>query len=271
MHYLSKFLGGQSKKRSPKRVKLALVGFGRTGTTSLVRALQQVGYTFLHDDTLVEVADLHRDLWVKDIDMEQFVAECGNRGFDAIFFFSDDFLKWVAEAQDVKVVLSKRDSGRKWAESWLLVTPMVDYFHSRPFIWSPLAESLLPGYFDLIYKNISTQGQPEKYKDLDTLAAAYDAHLVKVRRMVPAERLLEFNVKEGWEPLCEFLGIPVPKTSFPHVNDRAVVRSLVATFWLVTWIWPLGPLLIIYLGQRLLRGLARRISASAASATKKAN
>jgi hypothetical protein len=36
---------------------------------------------------------------------------------------------------------------------------------------------------------------------------------------VPSERLLVWNPKEGWEPLCEFLEVPVPETPLPHVND----------------------------------------------------
>ena len=43
----------------------------------------------------------------------------------------------------------------------------------------------------------------------------------EVKATVPKERLLIFNVKEGWKPLCDFLDLPVPADghSFPHVND----------------------------------------------------
>ena len=37
---------------------------------------------------------------------------------------------------------------------------------------------------------------------------------------LPPERLLVFHPKEGWEPLCDFLGVPVPSHPFPRVNDR---------------------------------------------------
>jgi hypothetical protein len=40
-----------------------------------------------------------------------------------------------------------------------------------------------------------------------------------IRRLVPRERLLEYNVKEGWEPLCKFLGKGVPKGDFTRLND----------------------------------------------------
>lgn len=42
-----------------------------------------------------------------------------------------------------------------------------------------------------------------------------------IRGLVPKERLLEWSVEDGWEPLCEFLGKPVPDEPFPHVNAAA--------------------------------------------------
>ena len=51
-------------------------------------------------------------------------------------------------------------------------------------------------------------------------------HSELVRKVVPGERLLQFDVKEGWDPLCGFLGVERPAGAFPHVNDSdAYVRS----------------------------------------------
>jgi hypothetical protein len=47
----------------------------------------------------------------------------------------------------------------------------------------------------------------------------------KVKRKVAAEKLLVFRVEEGWEPLCAFLGVPVPDVPFPHVNDTQQFQS----------------------------------------------
>lgn len=43
---------------------------------------------------------------------------------------------------------------------------------------------------------------------------------VKIRRIVPKEHLLEYKLDDGWEPLCVFLGKPIPDISFPKVNDQ---------------------------------------------------
>lgn len=42
-----------------------------------------------------------------------------------------------------------------------------------------------------------------------------------IRGLVPKERLLEWSVEDGWEPLCRFLGKPIPEEPFPHVNAAA--------------------------------------------------
>jgi hypothetical protein len=47
----------------------------------------------------------------------------------------------------------------------------------------------------------------------------FEAHNAAVQAYVPADRLLVYEVSQGWEPLCEFLGVPVPDTPFPRVND----------------------------------------------------
>ncbi len=46
-------------------------------------------------------------------------------------------------------------------------------------------------------------------------------HCNMIRGLVPQDRLLEWTVEDGWEPLCEFLGKPVPDEPFPHVNAAA--------------------------------------------------
>ena len=53
------------------------------------------------------------------------------------------------------------------------------------------------------------------------MIAAYEANIADVRRAVPKTRLLEFDVKECWAPLCAFLGVPVPASPFPKTNSTA--------------------------------------------------
>ena len=69
----------------------------------------------------------------------------------------------------------------------------------------------------------------------------YAQHNQRVRDMVPKERLLEYKVKEGWEPLCAFLGVEVPDEPFPRLNESDSIKAVyfgqqvfgacVWTFW----------------------------------------
>ena len=53
------------------------------------------------------------------------------------------------------------------------------------------------------------------------LINAFSTHNEAVRSAVPASQLLVYQVRDGWEPLCAFLGTPVPTKPFPRTNDRA--------------------------------------------------
>ena len=55
----------------------------------------------------------------------------------------------------------------------------------------------------------------------------YIQHMKEVKAWVPPERLLEFNAKQGCEPLCTFLDVPVPEEPFPHLNDAKAIKSAV--------------------------------------------
>ena len=87
------------------------------------------------------------------------------------------------------------------------------------------------GFFGVDVKTAT----PEQHKE------RFRAHYCDVRAMVPPGRLLEFDLADGWEPLCKFLGRPVPRTPFPHVNESAdferVMKSMFDessfTFWFV--------------------------------------
>lgn len=56
--------------------------------------------------------------------------------------------------------------------------------------------------------------------DIVGLIKAFTTHTEAVKKAVPASNLLMFQVKDGWEPLCEFLGVPVPDKPFPRSNNR---------------------------------------------------
>ena len=66
-----------------------------------------------------------------------------------------------------------------------------------------------------------------RFEDKDHAIGVFDRHNEEVQRRVPKGRLLVYEVKEGWGPLCEFLGVEVPDKPFPHLNDAAEMRRLI--------------------------------------------
>lgn len=112
---------------------------------------------------------------------------------------------------DALVLLSVRDSAETWwqsAEATFL-----------PFARMGLAPEWEHGRG---LQNLLTQfAGTERWNDPATLKAAYERHNAAVRQAVPAHRLLEWQASEGWAPVCQALGLPVPERPFPWVNRRS--------------------------------------------------
>jgi hypothetical protein len=61
--------------------------------------------------------------------------------------------------------------------------------------------------------------------DRDSAIAGYERHNAEVQEAIDSDRLLVYRISDGWEPLCEFLGRPIPDAPFPHANDRSQFHS----------------------------------------------
>jgi hypothetical protein len=59
------------------------------------------------------------------------------------------------------------------------------------------------------------------------MIASMERHTAEVKRTVPPERLLVWDAKDGWEPLCEFLKVEVPQGPLPHLNDSRTFKDRV--------------------------------------------
>ena len=65
--------------------------------------------------------------------------------------------------------------------------------------------------------------------DHDHLIWRFNEHVADVRNTIAPERLLVFDVADGWEPLCRFLELPAPDIEFPHINDAEAVQGVIKT------------------------------------------
>jgi hypothetical protein len=102
-----------------------------------------------------------------------------------------------------------------------------------------LLKPLFKPYFSLLHiiLNVWTKGN---WQDRTALRQGYLDHYSYVRSIVPNDRLLEFESRDGWEPLCEFHGKDVPEQPYPRINDGdSVVKLHEKLYW-----WRVGTVVV---------------------------
>lgn len=205
-------------------MKVIGAGLGRTGTKSLQAALEQLGFGPCYHMTEFIAHTEHAPYWNaatdgKPVDWANFLRDYQS----SVDFPGCSFYKEMMVAfPDAKVLLSVRDPER-WYESCL------ETIHSMVTTWPLYWLGPYMPKFGHIHRLASKQVWKNMFEDrfLDREFALrrYKEHNDEVIRHVPADRLLVFDVKQGWGPLCEFLGVPIPSTPFPHLNDAAEFKS----------------------------------------------
>lgn len=190
-------------------------GLGRTGTASLKVALEMLGLGKCHHMSEVFGSPEQIDLWVN--------ASNGAPDWPAIFegygaavdFPTAAFWRELADFyRDAKIILSLRDP-EKWYES------------TQETILSPLAAKSMPQMpFAPVIKNIVWPFFDNRIHDRDHMIGAFNRHNEAVKREIAKDRLLVFDVKEGWAPLCAFLGKTIPAEPFPRVNSKEEMRPM---------------------------------------------
>lgn len=192
-------------------LKVIGAGLGRTGTLSLKLALERLGFGKCYHMSEV-MSGGHFDKWA--------AAGQGTPDWEAIFAgygATTDYpaCTWWRELADyypdAKLVLSVRD-----ADSW--------YESTRATIFSEAVETMItsgPAVVQQMFDAALPMSLIRANRDdREAMTAHFHAHSAAVTAGIPADRLLVFDVKQGWEPLCAFLGVPVPDEPFPRVNER---------------------------------------------------
>ncbi len=197
----------------------------RTGTLTQKMALEMLGLGPCYH--MVDVlADLDQAaLWERALDGEQPWPLLFD-GFNSTVdwpggYFYRELADFYPEA---KVLLSVREP-EAWERSmretvWAVRhgESLIRLLSSAQALVNPQWQAFLKMIDRLVWEGKGTfaAGHAEPRQLID----AMDRHVEEVKATVPAERLLVWSVSEGWQPLCEFLELPVPKELFPHINDR---------------------------------------------------
>ena len=192
-------------------------GLGRTGTLSTKLALEQLGFAPCHH--MVEV-------FMNPAQVQLFIdAGNGRPEWDAIFGGYEAMVDhpgcayWrelAAHYPEAKVLHTVRDPD-KWFDS----TQATIFNPERP---APPEGTPMRVFFDQLYAWYGGD-----MHDRGFMTDFFRRHTERVIASVPPERLLVFDVKEGWDPLCAFLGVDVPDTPYPRENSTAEFQTRVAS------------------------------------------
>ena len=214
-------------------MKVIGAGLGRTGTASLQSALEELGFGPCYHMYEVFANPGHADFW-----------RAAWRGepadWDGVLGSYEATVDWPAcslyaelleRNPDAKVLLSVRDPER-WYES----TRQTIYKIGKISTGSPFSRLGFALLSRLVFGRFKTGQGPMgdeiifrgtfdgRFEDKDHAIEVFNRHNQEVQRRVPQEQLLVYEVKEGWGPLCEFLGVEEPAKPFPHLNDAAEMR-----------------------------------------------
>ena len=188
-------------------------GVGRTGTNSLKLALNQLGCGPCHHmDEVIANLLTQVPLWA--------AAAKGKPDWAAVFKGYESAVDWpvasfYSELHKVypaaKFVLTVR-SPESWCAS----------FSETIYKLLGMKDGLPPHMQDWLAMGLAVLAKADFTNGMDEtgLKAAFNAHNAAVKAAIPAKQLLVYEVKQGWEPLCAFLGKPVPTDAFPQTNGR---------------------------------------------------
>ena len=201
-------------------MKIICAGYAKTGTKSITNALRYLGFTVF--DWEEQTFDF-LDHWVD-------VFQNGTKpDFRAVYQNADVcvdmpgtfFYEEILEAfPDCKVILSERDED-SWIKSYVNQLESISaarYWYTIPrYLLSPTArkvKNIVNSYGNAVFGSCNP-------KSTYVFRKRYRIHNHRVKSVVPADKLLVYNVKQGWKPLCDFLGCEVPTVAFPHENIKA--------------------------------------------------
>jgi hypothetical protein len=195
-------------------------GFGRTGTNSLKLALEQLGFGPCHH--MFEVRDNSDQLpyWSA-------AARGELPDWDEVFADYRACVDWpsarfwreiAAHYREAKVLLSVRPE-----ERWIKSVHATIYPAMRDRVKKDPGQ--LHDTMDMAYELVVEQTFGGRLDDAEHAMAVFRKHVAEVQRTIAADRLLTYDVAQGWEPLCVFLDVPVPDAPFPHANSTEEFKN----------------------------------------------
>lgn len=227
---------------SPPALEVIGAGFGRTGTLSLKRALEELGFGPCHHWVEINRRPGLARRWLRALRAH---AREEPVSWDALYAGYRSTTDWpgcsltlelLAHAPTARVILTTREPA-SWYES--VSATLLPLYEALPW-WSwlvPRIGAIRALSEQAIWGPQGTFG--DRFRDRDHALAVLAAHEEAIRSAVPPEQLLEYDITQGWEPLCRFLECPVPETPFPRTHERAQIRRWTGILRILTRVLPI--------------------------------
>ena len=204
-------------------MKIICAGFAKTGTKPIAKALRHLGFTvFDWEEQTFDFLDHWVDVFQNGVkpDVKRVYQNADVCVDIPGYFFFEEILEAFPEC---KVILSIREE-ESWMESAARHLDLV--FAIRSNIVSTLSPTARK--FDYVLDSYLTAvGGSINSKSTYVIRKRYRIHNHRVKSIVPADKLLIYNVKEGWKPLCDFLECEAPTIAFPHENIKAEIAKTI--------------------------------------------
>ena len=209
-------------------------GFGRTGTMSLKLALERLGFGKCHHMREVPGSSRQLEAW-------HTLSRGGSVDWDHVFEGFRATCDWPSSAYweqlcrhypDSKVILTVRDEAR-WYES---VRDTIYPASTQLPLWFTWIVPRLQRLQEMIVATVWDGVFDGRFEDRAHALEVYRENSARVKRTVDPNRLLVFDAKDGWKPLCEFLDVPLPEEPYPHANEAAVIKRFVVVMRVMRWL-----------------------------------
>lgn len=195
-------------------------GFGRTGTHSLALALERLGlgpcYTILE----VDKNPGHHEIWSQALEGNAVDWEALYQEYrSAVEWPAVSFLPQLIQVfPGARVVLTLRDPESWYESAEATIFPGLEATAEHP-------DPAIRARSGLNRRLILEQTFAGRYWDRAFAIQVYEDHVAAVKETVPSDRLLAYQVADGWRPLCQFLGLPEPDEPFPRRNERSAMLA----------------------------------------------
>ena len=215
-------------------MSLSVIGTGlsRTGTTTLRKVLEELGFGPCYNSTELFVRPRGIEFWEalekgEEVDFEDFFS-----GYNAIIGFPGYIFHQQLKDRypEAKIILSYRDPEVWYDDISKTVFESASSHVNKAY--AAEARAIDPYVGDCIERIHALQLRileenyfEGRFAERDFAVKRYVEWNESIKDIYPEDELLVYQVTEGWEPVCEFLGVPVPDQEFPHLNHPTTFHN----------------------------------------------